>query len=128
MSVSPNNQHPPAVTPPSPFEWPQNLVQAITQITNDSQATLTVPSHGFTSEDVGQTFVMIKQVVGMDQINGQNALIESIVDSSNFTVDIDTTNYHIYRSAGVCITDSGSPPVETQSFQTFNTPFQNIAT
>ena len=122
-----SNAVPPSVTPPSPNEWPQNLVKTITGISNGSQATVTSASHGFTSSDVGVTFLGFKQVLGMNQINGLNALIQSVVDSNNFTVNINTTNFYTYTSGGVAIVDSGQPPVETSGFQTFNTPFQNIA-
>jgi hypothetical protein len=122
-----SNAVPPSVTPPSPDEWPQNLVKPITGITRDSQAKVTSATHGFTSADVGVTFIGFKQVLGMNQINGLNALIQSVVDSNNFTVNINTTNFYNYSSGGVVIVDSGEPPVETSGFQTFNTPFQNIA-
>ena len=122
-----SNAVPKSVTPPSPDEWPQNLIQTITAISKDSQAKITCPNHGFTATDQGQTFVGFKQVQGMIQINGQNALIQQIVDTNNFTVNVNSTQFYTYASGGVVITDSGSPPVETDGFQTFNTPFQNIA-
>lgn len=123
-----SNAVPPSVTPPSPYEWPQNLILPITGITNDNQAKVTSVAHGFTQADVGVTFIMFKQVIGMLPINGQNALIQSIVDANNFTVNITTTAYPVYRSGGVIIIDSGEPPSQTVGFQTFNTPFQNIGT
>ena len=121
-----SNAVPPSVTPPSPDEYPQNLILTITGITRDNQAKVTSVAHGFTSSDVGVTFIMFKQVVGMLPINGQNALIQSIVDADNFTVNITTTTYPIYRSGGVVIIDSSEPPSQQQGFQVFNTPFQNI--
>lgn len=123
-----SNAVPPSVTPPSPNEWPQDLIKPVTGISKDSQAKVTSVAHGFTSADVGVTFVMLKQVKGMIQINGINALIQSIVDADHFTININSTNFYPYSSAGVVIVDSGEPPSETQGFQTFNTPFQNIAT
>lgn len=122
-----SNAVPPSVTPPSPYEWPQNLVQDITNITINNVAQVTVPDHGFTFTDEGQTFVMFKQVQGMIQINGVNALIQQVIDENNITVNVNTTNFYAYTSGGVLITDSGSPPVTQQGFQVFNTPFQNIA-
>jgi hypothetical protein len=117
----------PSVTPPSPDEWPQNLIKVITGITNDSLATVTVSAHGFTSANEGVTFVCFKQVNGMTQINGLNALIQSVVDINNFTVNIDSTNFYTYVSDGVIIVDTGLPPTQTQGAQTFNRPFQNVA-
>lgn len=122
-----SNAVPPSVTPPSPDEWPQGLVKAITGITRDSQATVTVSNHGFTSADQGQTFICFKQVQGMLQINGLDAIVQQVIDTNNFTVNVNTTNYYDYMANGVIIVDSGSPPVQQSGFQYFNTPFQNIA-
>lgn len=122
-----SNAVPPSVTPPSPYEWPQT-VKTITNITTDSQAKVTCPTHGFTSADIGQTSVMFLQVKGMLPINGLPGVIQQIVDADNFVVNVNTTFFPIYRSGGVISILTGQPPVETVGFQTFNTPFQNIAT
>ena len=123
-----SNAVPPSVTPPSPNEWPQNLVKTISGITNASIATVTCVGHGFTSVDAQQTFICFKQVAGMLPINGMNALIESVVDSNNFTVNVDTTNFPVYRGDGVIIVDTSLPPTQQQGFQVFTRPFQNVAT
>ena len=123
----PSNAVPPSVTPPSPFEWPQDLIKPISGITRDRQARITSLAHGLDSSSNGATFISIKQVKGMLQINGQQALINQVIDANNFTVNIDSTNFSNYVSGGVVIVDSGLPPVEQQGFQYFNTPFQNIA-
>jgi hypothetical protein len=123
-----SNAVPPSVTPPSPLEWPQDLVKVITNITRDSKAKVTSAGHGFTSLDEGVTFVCFKQVQGMLQINGLDCLIVQVIDSANFTVSINSTNFYDYRSGGVIIVDSSLPPVQQQGFQIFNTPFQNVAT
>ena len=122
-----SNAVPPSVTPPSPDEWPQDLVKTITGITKDSIATVTVVAHGFDSTDVGTTFICFKQVTRMTQINGLNALILSVIDADHFTVNINTTNFYAYGSGGVIIVDTGLPSTQTAGFQTFNRPFQNIA-
>jgi len=122
-----SNAVPPSVTSPSPLEWPQDLVKTVTNITRDSVAKVTCPTHGFTSLDQGMTFICFKQVQGMYQINGLDCLIQTVIDTNNFTVNIDTTNYFDYRGGGVIIVDSGQPPIEQSGFQVFNTPFQNIA-
>lgn len=121
-----SNAVPPSVTPPSPNEYPVTI-KTITGISNASQAQITCPSHGFTSADIGLTFVMPLQVQGMLPINGVPGLIQSIVDSNNFTVNIVTTFFPIYRSGGVISILTSEPPVEQQGFQYFNRPFQNIA-
>jgi len=117
---------PPSVTPPSPFEWPET-VHTITLISRNNTTTVTSPSHGLTSADQQVTYVGFKQVKGMTQINGLNALVQQVIDANNFTVNINSTNFTNYASSGVFIIDSGIPPIETQGFQTFNTPFHNIA-
>lgn len=122
-----SNAVPLSVTPPSPNEWPQGLVKTVTNITRDSQATVTVPSHGFTYLDNEVTFICFKQVQGMLQINGLDCLIQQVIDIDNFTVNINSTNFYDYRGAGVIIVDSGQPTFEQSGFQVFNTPFQNIA-
>lgn len=123
-----SNAIPPSVTYPSPNEWPQDLIKPITGITRDIRATITVVDHGLDSDSEGVTFVDFKQVRGMIQINGMNALIQKVVDADHVTVNIDSTNFSNYTSGGVMIVDSGLPPSQTESFQTFNRPFQNIAT
>jgi len=123
-----SNAVPPSVTPPSPLEWPQDLVKTITGITRDSRARVTIVGHGFTSLDENTTFVCFKQVLGMLEINGLDCLILQVVDADHFTVSINSTNFHDYMSGGVIIVDSGQPPRQRQGFQVFNTPFQNIAT
>jgi hypothetical protein len=122
-----SNAVPPSVTPPSPYEWPQDLVKSITGITRDRVAQVTIINHGFTSADENTTFGCFKQVQGMIQINSKDALILEVIDADNFTVDINSTNFYGYVSGGVFIVDSGQPPVERSGFQYFNTPFQNIA-
>jgi hypothetical protein len=120
-----SNAIPPSVTPPSPFEWPET-VHTVTGISKAAQAVVTCPSHGFTSEDVDVTTVMFKQVLGMIQINGLPGVIQQVIDSNNFIVNINTSQFNPYSSAGVIIIDTGTPPIEQAGSQWFNTPFQNI--
>jgi hypothetical protein len=122
-----SNAVPPSVTPPSPDEWPQDLIKSITNITKDSIATVTVPGHGFDALNEGLTFICFKQVQGMLQINGLDALIQQVLDNDNFTVNINTLGFYDYRGGGVIIVDSGLPPIQQSGSQFFNTPFQNIA-
>jgi len=122
-----SNAVPPSVTPPSPYEWPQDLVKIISNITRDSLAKVTVVDHGFDSSSNGVTFVTFKQVKGMLQINGMDALIQEVLDEDNFTVNINSTNFFNYQSAGVIIVLTGLPPLQRAGFQYFNRPFQNIA-
>lgn len=120
-----NPQNPPPVTYPSPHEWPETIMP-ITGISKGSQTKVTVVAHGFTSANIGLTTIGFLQVRGMYQINGLPGLIEAIVDANNFMVNIDSTNFYSYTGGGVISIVTGQPPVETLSFQTFNTPFHNI--
>ena len=83
--------------------------------------------HGFDTLSEGATFICFKQVRGMLQINGLDALIQRIIDADNFTVNVNSTNFSTYTGGGVVLVESGLPPVQRQGFQYFNTPFQNIA-
>lgn len=122
-----SNAVPDSVTYPSPNEWPQDLVRTITSISKDHLAQITSADHGFTSLNEGQTFMTIKQVKGMLQINGISCVLVQVIDSDNFTVSINSTNFSPYISDGVFIIDTGLPPTQTEGFQTFNRPFQNVA-
>lgn len=122
----PSNAVPPSVTPPSPNEWP-NTIHSISGITNAAVAQVGCTSHGFTSADIGITSVMFLQVIGMLPINGMTGVIQSVPDANTITVNINTTQFPIYRSGGVISTLTGEPPIEQQGAQWFNTPFHNIA-
>jgi hypothetical protein len=117
--------NPPSVTYPSPNEWLQT-VYPITGITNASLATVTCAAYSFGASDPGITQITFKQVQGMIPINGITCLITNVIDSSHFTVNINTSNFPAYSGGGVICIDTGQPPIETQGQQTFNTPFQNI--
>jgi hypothetical protein len=124
--ISINGISVPIMTPPSPNEWP-NTIQSITGLTRDVNAQITVPNHGFTAADAGVTTVWIQQVRGMTQINGLPGLIQSIVDTNNFTVNVNSTNFFSYTSGGIINLITGEPPATTQGFQIFNTPWHNTA-
>lgn len=119
-----SNAIPPSVTFPSPNEWPETVF-AISHITNASQATITCSTYTFTSADIEITSVLFKQVNGMLPINGLPGLIQSVLSSTQFTVNIDTTNFPTYTSGGVICILTGEPPSETEGFQIMNTPFKN---
>lgn len=114
----------PAVVYPSPNEWP-TTTQPILGITNAAQAVIHCAAHGFTSADVSITTVGFTQVHGMIQINGLVGVIQQIVDTDHFSVNINTTSFFTYVSGGTLSTITGEPPVETVGSQTMNTPFKN---
>lgn len=121
-----SNAVPPSVTPPSPNEW-LDTRRTITGISKAAQAEITSPDHGFTTADEGLTSVDFLQVKGMIQINGLPGLIQKVLDADTFTVNINTTNFFTYTSDGIANILTGIPPVQTVGFQTFNTPWQNVA-
>jgi hypothetical protein len=89
---------------------------------------VTCPSHGFSTADENVTSVMFLQVKGMLPINHLPGRIQTVIDSDNFTVNINTTQFPPYVSSGVISIITGQPPSELISFQYVNTPFHNIAT
>lgn len=121
-----SNAVPPSVTPPSPYEWPETVF-AITGITNASEALVTCSTHSFDSTDEGVTTVIFKQILGMLPINGLPGLIQKVLSSTEFTVNIVTTFMPAYQSGGVICIVTGQPPLQQAGFQYFNRPFQNIA-
>ena len=122
-----SNAVPPSVTPPSPNEWP-NTIRNVTGVTKDRQAIITSPLHGLTSADESITSVDFLLIGGMIQLNGLMGVVQTVIDANNFIVNINTSQFFTYTSGGYLNIVTGIPPIETVGFQTFNTPFQNIAT
>lgn len=109
--------YPPSVVPPSPNEFPVTTFP-ITNITQGHPAVVTCPTHPFTeSADATITTVDFLQVRGMDQINHQNAFILSVIDSSTFTVGIDTSPMYAYTGGGIISIVGGHSPYS---------PFKNL--
>lgn len=69
--------------------------KTITGITKASSGVVTSTSHGLT---VG-TVVVFSAIVGMTELNGVAALITAVT-ANDFTINIDTTGYTTYSSAG----------------------------
>lgn len=103
------------VTYPSAQEFPVSY-RSIQGITQSPQARVTSANHGFTNADIPVTQLDFSQVKGMSQINGQFAYITQIVDTNNFLVGLDTSQYHAYTSGGYCNILAGNTPYD---------PFQN---
>lgn len=70
-----------------------NLV--ITNLSQAANASVTA-THSFTSADVGVTVVTFHGVMGMTQINGLSGIIQSVTSTTNFTVNINSTNFGAY--------------------------------
>ena len=116
---------PPSVTYPSPNEYLETVFP-ITGITNASQAIVTCPTYSFTATDEFVTQITFKQVQGMLPVNGLTCMISSVINTTQFQIVLNTTEFPPYTGGGVICIDTGQPPVERQGFQYFNTPWQNI--
>ncbi len=95
---------------PSPNEWPVTI-HAITGITQSANPIVTAVDHGITiSTSQSTPKVDFTQVKGMTQINGKFAFVTSVINSSQFTIALDTSQYSTYTSGGfVNVTISPSP-------------------
>lgn len=69
---------------------------AFTSVSNANPAVVTDTAHGFTTGDV----VSISGVVGMEEINGQVAVVESLTANTYALIGIDSLNYGVYVSGG----------------------------
>lgn len=109
--------YPPSVVPPSPNEFP-NIVKTVSGITKQAVALVTIINHGFTtSADAGITSLSFHQINGMTQMNGLIGMILTVPDVDNITVDINTSNFFDYISAGQACIIAGHVPYD---------PFENI--
>lgn len=72
--------------------------KAITAATKAANCQLTITGHGYA---VSQRFA-ISAVVGMTELNGLVAQVVTVVDANNVTVDINSTAFTTYTSAGTC--------------------------
>ncbi len=102
------------VTFPSPNEWPVTTI-AVTGITNALTPTVTAPIHGFIQSGVPQYQVDFSQVRGMSQINGKFGFIVNVLNTNQFTIALDTTNFGAYQSGGF-VNILSSPGAPTDPF------------
>lgn len=117
--------NPPSVTYPSPNEFPVTTLP-ILNIQNGLITTIIAPNQPFTAADINVTTVMILHVQGMLPINGQTGVIQGIIDTNTFTVNINSLTYPYYTGGGIVSIVTGEPPVTVTGFQVYNTPFENI--
>jgi len=92
-----------------------DTAKAITAITKAAAAQVTAAGHGLLVGDP----VFFSGVLGMTQINGLEGAVASVIDANNFTVNINTTTFSTYTSAGTVakIIQIASPYTETQLFE-----------
>ncbi len=98
----------------------------ITAISKAANASITA-THAFTSADIGVTSVTFHGINGMTQMNTLTGIIQSVTSTTSFTVNIDSTSFTTYVSAGIANIITGVPPVTTTGFQVYNTPLLNVA-
>lgn len=100
----------PFQTADSALWTPTNLT--ITAISKAANASITA-THAFTSADVGVTTVTFSGVKGMTQINTLRGVIQSVNGTTDFTVNINSTNFSTYTSGGIANIITGSPASTT---------------
>lgn len=69
--------------------------KSITAATKANPGQLTIPSHGFSTNDE----IHIHSVSGMTQLNG-NGYTVTVVDANNITIGVNTSSYGTYVSGG----------------------------
>lgn len=75
---------------------PKTASKTVTNITKATAAVVTAATHGFS---VGDT-VTFAAVIGMTEINDRIGVITAVADANTFTVNIDSTGFTAYSSAG----------------------------
>jgi len=79
-----------------PFNLTFAATKAITAVTQAQFAQVTIVGHGYSVNDR----VKVQSIVGMTELNNWTARIVSVVDANNVTIDVDTTTFTAYSSAG----------------------------
>eukprot|EP00298_Acanthocystis_sp_HF-20_P030660 c9920_g1_i1.p1 GENE.c9920_g1_i1~~c9920_g1_i1.p1 ORF type:complete len:1052 (+),score=401.65 c9920_g1_i1:32-3157(+) len=80
-------------------EYPQQAI--IAHISNEKDAVVTCVEHhrhGFVDGDI----IEFSEIQGMNQLNNMRAVVQ-IIDPYSFRVNIDTSNFGVYISAGIAI-------------------------
>lgn len=80
---------------PFPLTW--DATKTITAVTQATTAQITTSAaHGYSVGDR----VKIAAIVGMTDLNGWTATVLTVPTSTTFTIDVDTTSFTAYSSAG----------------------------
>jgi len=77
----------------------QSTSLVITGLSAAANASVTA-THSFTTSDIGVTVVTFHGVPGMSQINGLSGVITGVTSTTSFTVNINSSNFTAYSSAG----------------------------
>lgn len=79
----------------------------ITAITRATNATVTAAFHDYAVGDR----IFFSGIVGMTELNTRTAIVVSVIDANNFTIDIDTTSFGEFVSSdGAERTGAPTPP------------------
>lgn len=75
-----------------------------TAISQAAQASVTA-THSFTASDIGVTVVTFHSIPSgsMNQLNGLSGIIQSVTSTTSFTVNINTTNFTAFTTAGFTV-------------------------
>lgn len=100
----------------------------VTGISKATNAVITSTAHSLTSADVGVTWVTFHYVTGMTQINTLSAVVMSIVDANNFSVNINSTNFSTFTNDGKAQANviTGAPVSTLYGNQILNTSEANL--
>jgi len=79
-----------------PFPTTTEATKTITNITQASSGVITAVAHGYSIGDR----IQIGAVVGMTEINNWTVAITSVPTADTFGIDLDTTDFTAYSSAG----------------------------
>jgi len=91
-----------------PYTTNQSTNLTITAISKAANASITA-THSFTSADVGVTVVTFHNIRGMTQMNTLSGVIQSVNSTTDFTVNINSSNFSTYVSGGVANVITGAP-------------------
>ncbi len=109
----------------TPYTVNLNTSLVITGISKAAQAVVTA-THSFTDADIGVTWVTFYGVVGMTQINTMRGQVVARSGTSTFTVNIDTTNFAAWSSAGWANVITGAPVTTQFGPQIIQTPQRDL--
>lgn len=102
------------------------VITGISQAANAS----VLATHSFTSADVGVTVVTFHGNAGMTQINGLRGIIQSVNSTTDFTVNINSTNFSAWAATAtdnpLCTVITGAPANTLYSNVTLPTADANL--
>jgi len=116
------------------LKWVPNQVPYTTNLSTNlvitgltlGATTLVLATHSFTAADVGVTWVTFHNVVGTTQINTLRGQIVAVNSTTDFTVNIDSTNFSPWVSGGQANVITGAPVTTQFGPQIIMTPQRDL--